>query len=556
MLWQSWRYDCVARTGANLRKPSADVLTVYFDTSFWVRLREADADVARATIAELNEMRVRYVLSRLHIVELLAYRGEGLDVVADRATWFRLKPLVLDDDLDFEALRVPISLREAFLQEMEESSHAYARASAMALTARQTAEEKSRLAAQEQKPDCDAAIDFQKREQELHDVALKSLRSFGFLDEEGHLHLGKMMASFGFEEHSKHGTINILNPIPPTPERKKQLEQLSESILSNLSPSQLAWARERHELEDAAFKGDLRPHELVVGRASSEDARQVRNTGRDVDHMEVFIANAEAIDFFQLDARQNVALRTNPAHPLRRRELDSRCFHAGNLAKAVNQLRKMRNKMRNIVSGITKAQASAVETRRVELSEDELVSLRRVLLFAFEIAGEGTHACSVAAHQLGVDLNELTVAVSEYRQQAEQEGAHDPERLSEIAKELAAALRAFTRQLHGGQEQARVWYQKAMTAQKMLIRSEGIESTEIAVIGEALLQLAKSIDGAREMVRGTVDVISRIQAITLEVGFARDGAAAALESNEKFMNELIDDARSICELAAALQEKA
>jgi len=324
-------------------------LVVYFDTSFWVRLREASEDVARAAVNALNELRVRYVLSRLHIIELLGFKGDGLGVLADRAAWFALEPLQLDEAAGFEALRAPRDQRMTEMEEVESLSTDMARAASFALSARRSSEDHDRLkaigvaATPEQAREVDA---IKRRQAELMEASLQGFRSLGLVDANGGLDLGKMLANLGLPEFGKHGTVNLENPAVPTPERQKQMLEISRQIMTSVSDEQRGWVEERYALEDAAFNGDERPRELIMGRATPQDAHQVRNTGRDAEHMQNFLLHEAEIDLLQLDNEQNVAMRTNENHPINKRGLAARCFNAGTLDKVVSVVAKMRDRGR------------------------------------------------------------------------------------------------------------------------------------------------------------------------------------------------------------------
>src|SRR5262245_38262065 len=73
------------------------MLTIYFDTSFFIDLRDADDEVASSTLSELNALKVRHVLSNVLFRELLfsgAPRSERVRLV-ERVSRFKEGPLVI-----------------------------------------------------------------------------------------------------------------------------------------------------------------------------------------------------------------------------------------------------------------------------------------------------------------------------------------------------------------------------------------------------------------------------------------------------------------------------
>jgi len=80
--------------------------TVYFDTSFYVKLCRADETIALNMVRDLNALRVRHVVSDVLIRELLTSRDRAdLDeALVSRVSQFSLPPYQTRDGIAWEVL--------------------------------------------------------------------------------------------------------------------------------------------------------------------------------------------------------------------------------------------------------------------------------------------------------------------------------------------------------------------------------------------------------------------------------------------------------------------
>lgn len=88
--------------------------TVYFDTSFYVNLREADEGTALVFLRDLDDLNIRFVLSRPLWQELIRSGASDSDQrrLVSRVQALRRPSLCLEDDLSWLLLCAPLEVRE------------------------------------------------------------------------------------------------------------------------------------------------------------------------------------------------------------------------------------------------------------------------------------------------------------------------------------------------------------------------------------------------------------------------------------------------------------
>jgi len=294
--------------------------TVYFDTSFYVRLCRADETDAFAVIDDLNALNVCHVISDVIIGELLTSKARSdLDeILVVRLNRFRLLPYTTRDGLCWEVLLLSGHER-AFVADVMRNIHdQMTRATSYSILAKRdlNSEQKAMLAKQVV-PEL-ARFGFPKDFERDKDEALTAARN--------------MLQAFGIE--------GIEWPESATPE---SLFTVYEQLMSFLGDSVVAELHEQSRVQDSITTSEDRPYQVATRTASDKTKKRLSNTLRDSEHMMMFIKHRSEIDALQVDVAQETLIRrVKPRHRVAELGLADRCFAADSLANVVDKVRSLR----------------------------------------------------------------------------------------------------------------------------------------------------------------------------------------------------------------------
>ena len=302
-------------------------LTVYFDTSFYIELADAPQRDAEKVICELNDLRIRHVISGQVILELLsnASKPEKDKNLVSRIMRFEIEPLrISSSNLDSPIGSEELSWEVLLLKGKERKALASLFKSIFDLQTH--AESWSKLAREDRTED-DPKLQ-------------KSLEAF--------------LTTMGFESievfQSGEGAnklldlsneiFKLLSEIPNAPhipshpiERPDVMDSasllnLSNEILNRLGSEVIGRLEEKDRIVDSTTASDGRPYKVVVNEASAGETRRLGNTLRDSNSMSLFVAHQDEIDLLQVDAAQMamIANQRKPVHKLVELGLHIRCF--------------------------------------------------------------------------------------------------------------------------------------------------------------------------------------------------------------------------------------
>lgn len=289
------------------------MITVYFDTSFFVNLARAEGTDAAKAIGRLRALDIRHVVARPHLLELLRY-APNVDADAAlvvRAHLMNAAPLVVDG-LQLGLLLESADERERVRAELANLDTAMTRADATAATARRNAFTVDEL---------------RSMNPELVQACAPDR---GITAETALALLHTALESCGL------GHIEIEGRAPEV-----VVADIHRELRERFGDAPVTLALAENALADVVVGGEPRTKLVALGQASPEVASKLANSIRDGRHMATFLCHSKEIDFFQMDRPQfNKLLRTK-SHPLRAPELADRCFTAPNLDSAVAEVERL-----------------------------------------------------------------------------------------------------------------------------------------------------------------------------------------------------------------------
>lgn len=284
------------------------MVTVYFDTSFYVHLERAQAAASKDAIDRLHGVGCRPALSPIHVKELL--RGRRDDATCQRLLQRVLSihdaPLLLDNPR-LDALLAPETERVKFAQHLEATSTQLAEAEAYASVGRS-----SKLS----------------RQLDLSHFPAEPIPGLNLAT--GQVDEAQLISFFNALFQSFGSPIRIPDDA--------SLADAAQFILSRLpevyGDDAVSQVRLSNSVFDAVATDSRRTFSVIHGQASADILQAVTSDRLDAEHMAVFRRHKPSIDYFQLDGRQ---LRRTSAegHPLRTEGLLERCFQARSLEEAV-----------------------------------------------------------------------------------------------------------------------------------------------------------------------------------------------------------------------------
>ncbi len=286
------------------------MLTVYFDTAFYVALARTEDGAATTAIDALNSMSVRGVLS-LHLLrELLASadRPEADARLHERVSAISRASYCTATGLGWDALLHHGPSRRTAADLFAAVDDGIVQAESAAHLARSAS--KSAL----------------KKEAEAHTLAQHPYLTAGGID-------------FGLLGDTLRPLLSRLGVPVPDPLAEAALPQLQEDLARLQEGYDVDGLARLTNLMASVLATDNRPYEVVLGRAGAKKADKLAHTLRDAGHMGEFCAHASEIDLFQMDGPQHRAMLNNPSHELRRLGLDPKCFAAAGLSDALAEVR-------------------------------------------------------------------------------------------------------------------------------------------------------------------------------------------------------------------------
>jgi hypothetical protein len=292
--------------------------TVYFDTSFYVRLCRAEQTEAFGAVDELNSLTVRHVISDVLIRELLTSRSRThLDeLLVSRLQRFSLSPYPTSDGLSWQVLLSTGDQRIVFADVFRNVHDEMARATSYSILARRDLNAAQEITLKEQVAQFGFPKNFEDNKSQVLSAARNMLESFGM--------------------------TGLDWPETPTPEN---LWRLHEQLMSMLGESVITDLREQHRIEDSITRSEDRPFQVATGAASKKSKKGLSNTLRDSEHMMAFIKNRSEIDVLQVDtAQERLIRRITPMHRIAELGLADRCFAADSLQAVVDKVRILRER--------------------------------------------------------------------------------------------------------------------------------------------------------------------------------------------------------------------
>lgn len=293
--------------------------TVYFDTSFYVKLCRADEVLADQTIHALNALNVRHVISDVIIRELLTSRDRNdLDeILVRRVGRFSIPPYSTRDGLMWQVLLLTGDERIDVANHLRNLHDEMARAASFSIMARRkmTAEQTAKLL----------------------EAGKPELQQHGFPDNfEQDLPQVLSAAKAMLEGLGVQGLDWPKNPRPV------DLLELSQQIKDVLGPSLVAQLEDQDRIQDSATRTEDRPYQVAVGGATDKAAKRLSNTLRDTEHMVLFVNHCGEIDLLHVDkVQEEIIRRQKPKHRVAELGLSDRCFSADSLLAVVDKVREL-----------------------------------------------------------------------------------------------------------------------------------------------------------------------------------------------------------------------
>jgi hypothetical protein len=292
-------------------------VTVYFDTKFYVTLCRAEESLATQTIAALNALNIRHVISDVIIRELLTSRDRtDLDeALVRRVRQFSLSPYCTREGLMWEVLLLSGQDRIDVANHLRDIHDMMAEATSFSIMARrETNDEQTAKLAEAGKPllqQYGFPDDFEKNMPQVLAAVKTMLEQFGVRD------------------------INW--PENPTPEN---FLNLSNQIKNFLGVDLVARLEEGDRIQDSSTVTEDRPYQVATGMASDKTKKRLSNTLRDTEHIMMFVNHRSEIDLLQVDkVHEEIIRRSKPKHRLTELGLADRCFSADSLLETVEKIR-------------------------------------------------------------------------------------------------------------------------------------------------------------------------------------------------------------------------
>jgi hypothetical protein len=306
--------------------------TVYFDTSFYIQLCNADDVTAADIIKTLNALQVRHVLSETILIELLSrttvpHRDATL---VDRVAAFSILPYRTNEIWEWFYLLVSGKEREEAATKLKQLDDEMTRAASWGLVARRQGNN--------------------KWDAELLEAARPTLREYGFpVDFSGDE--GQAVAAW---KAAAKNVIEKIKQVLPAESGEKALDWIDDIALDDpqalldqlkdlLGPEIYNEVEAQYKLQDSATSSEDRPFRVAAGTADAKVRGRLANTLRDTKRMLEFIKHDAEIDLIQVDRAQwEIINQTTPVHYLAEIGLANRCFIAASLVDTVKKVSELK----------------------------------------------------------------------------------------------------------------------------------------------------------------------------------------------------------------------
>ncbi len=316
------------------------MLTIYFDTNFYVDLAWAEENAADEILSALNALDVRGVFSHNIMREMLpnTHHPERDELLVERMRCLKGGFLYLDEGT-WDWLLLTGEVRRKARGEI--------------LSARAQMDLAESWSASANKPMTDEEAEHMVTENRDQFAAM------GLLDNEGNLNpLGginmqrQVIESLPLPAAMKNPVLEMMELAEKAvtasqAERERFNEEIQvrfrqfQEIASRLAPDVPEKVNTRNDI----FRNDDRPKDIVLNRNREKRLKRVSNSYRDAGHIGRFIANSDQIDFLQIDG-PNYRRFTDPATKnssrLDEMGLLDRCFAVSKLGEVVPRIRDLR----------------------------------------------------------------------------------------------------------------------------------------------------------------------------------------------------------------------
>lgn len=315
------------------------MLTIYFDTNFYVDLAWAEDVAADAILNSLNELKVRGVFSHTIMREMLpnSYYPERDELLVRRLKKLKQGFLFIDEGT-WDWLLVTDGARDQIRTSILETRSGMDEAESWAASAVQ--------------PMTDEEADQMLEVNRDQFAEMRMLDADGNPDPLGGIQsLRPIFESLQLPGTMKSAVLEMMDlaeqaATAPESERQALNEEIQtqfarfQELGSALAPDVVEQRNARRDI----FRNDERPKDIVLGKNREKRLKQVSNSYRDAEHIGRFIANREKIDFLQIDG-PNYRRFNDPAakEPSRLEKLGllKRCFSVSKLEEVVPTIKTL-----------------------------------------------------------------------------------------------------------------------------------------------------------------------------------------------------------------------
>ncbi len=322
--------------------------TVYFDTYFYIWLANATEEVANEIILELNELKVRHVLSGQIILELLSNstKPEKDKILVNRMSKFEIDPYRISSSIFEESLESDALSWEVLLLDGNART-SLANLFKLIFDLQTQAESRSIIARNKY------SSDKQKEIQESLEpfLALVGIeKDTEYTKEETarkHLEFQSEMFSNLFSLFSENPLENF-ERIDFCPEPTiENLMNLSNELKNIIGDENINKLKEDKEINHSVTSSDERPYKVAIGKASQKEEKNLGNTFRDSNNMSLFVTHQNEIDLLQIDSAQinQIKNKGKKPHRLVELKLNERCFCANSLKNTVEIIKQKKQEL-------------------------------------------------------------------------------------------------------------------------------------------------------------------------------------------------------------------
>ncbi len=326
----------------------SNYITVYFDTNFYVWLANATDEEVSEIISELNELKVRHVLSGQVILELLSNHNkpEKDKTLVSRLSKFEIEPYIISSSI-FENSLTPDTLNWKILLLDGDERTSLANLFKIIFDMQTQAESSSILAKTKYTAD---------KAEKIQESLIPFLSSIGLENDkeysneetaEKYVNFGSELLSnlsFLLSDDQKEIAENINFSEKHSPEN---LVNLSNQLLGIIGNENVDKLKEDEKIIHSVTNSDERPYKVAVREASQKEEKNLGNTFRDSNNMSLFLTHKDEIDLLQLDSAQinQIKNRGKESHRLVELQLDERCFCSNSLKNTIKVIKEKKQEL-------------------------------------------------------------------------------------------------------------------------------------------------------------------------------------------------------------------